>query len=137
MSVDRYRGKKISSIQQTMWPVERGHTHIHTNIHTAKKLRKVRTCIKYILYCISIDADHWKLQWKYTFMTRASKVTGSMATDQTYNWNPSMQTQFGTRSPESILISLKMSSIISQGALLACGAWIVITDVCFSSWRWS
>ena len=40
MSIDRYRGKKISSIRQTVWPVERGHTNTHTNIHTAKKLRK-------------------------------------------------------------------------------------------------
>ena len=39
ISIDIYRGKKISTIRQTVWPVERGHTNTHTNIHTARKLR--------------------------------------------------------------------------------------------------
>ena len=40
MSINKYRGKKISSIRQTVWSVQRTHTNTHTNIHTAKKLRK-------------------------------------------------------------------------------------------------
>ena len=53
MSVDRYRGKKTSSIRQTVWPVQSWQTHTHTDIHTAKKLRKVYftflLCFFYIL----------------------------------------------------------------------------------------
>ena len=41
MSIDRYRGKIFSSIRQMVWPVQSWHPNIHTDIHTAKKLRKV------------------------------------------------------------------------------------------------